>query len=42
VVCEDIVIDSEPTDQEYGPREYGARDPEGRRFRFATPIATST
>jgi uncharacterized glyoxalase superfamily protein PhnB len=33
------VIDSEPKDQEYGQREYGARDPEGHRFWFATPIA---
>ena len=31
-------IDSEPTDQEYGQREYGARDPEGHRFWFATPL----
>jgi len=29
-------IDSEPTDQDYGQREYGARDPEGHRFWFAT------
>jgi uncharacterized glyoxalase superfamily protein PhnB len=32
------VIDSEPVDQEYGQREYGARDPEGHRWWFATPI----
>jgi uncharacterized glyoxalase superfamily protein PhnB len=32
-------IDSEPTDQEYGLREYGVRDPEGHRWWFATPIA---
>jgi MerR family transcriptional regulator, thiopeptide resistance regulator len=32
-------IDREPTDQPYGLREYGARDPEGHRFWFATPIA---
>jgi uncharacterized glyoxalase superfamily protein PhnB len=31
-------IDSEPTDQEYGQREYGARDPEGHRWWFATPL----
>ncbi|HXW38456.1 MAG TPA: VOC family protein [Acidimicrobiales bacterium] len=31
-------IDREPTDQPYGLREYGARDPEGHRFWFATPI----
>ena len=35
------VIDSEPTDQEYGQREYGARDPEGHRWWFATPITTT-
>jgi uncharacterized glyoxalase superfamily protein PhnB len=31
-------IDSEPVDQPYGQREYGARDPEGHRFWFATPL----
>lgn len=31
-------IDSQPTDQEYGQREYGARDPEGHRWWFATPL----
>lgn len=31
-------IDSEPVDQDYGQREYGARDPEGHRWWFATPI----
>jgi len=31
-------IDSEPTDQPYGQREYGARDPEGHRWWFATPL----
>ncbi len=31
------VIDTPPTDQEYGQREYGARDPEGHRWWFATP-----
>jgi uncharacterized glyoxalase superfamily protein PhnB len=30
-------IDSEPQDQPYGQREYGARDPEGHRWWFATP-----
>lgn len=30
-------IDYEPTDQPYGQREYGARDPEGHRWWFATP-----
>ena len=33
------VIESEPVDQPYGQREYGARDPEGHRWWFATPIA---
>lgn len=32
-------IDKEPTDQPYGQREYGARDPEGHRWWFATPQA---
>ena len=31
-------IDSEPTDQEYGQREYGVRDPEGHRWWFATAL----
>jgi MerR family transcriptional regulator, thiopeptide resistance regulator len=31
-------IDSEPTDQEYGQREYGVRDLEGHRWWFATPL----
>jgi uncharacterized glyoxalase superfamily protein PhnB len=31
-------IDSEPTNQPYGQREYGARDPEGHRWWFATPV----
>src|SRR2546430_1562494 len=31
-------IDSEPTDQPYGQREYGVRDPEGHRWWFATPL----
>jgi MerR family transcriptional regulator, thiopeptide resistance regulator len=30
-------IDSPPTDQPYGQREYGARDREGHRWWFATP-----
>jgi uncharacterized glyoxalase superfamily protein PhnB len=34
-------IDSEPTDQPYGLREYGVRDPEGHRWWFSTPLATS-
>ena len=32
-------LDSEPTDQPYGLREYGARDPEGHRFWFASPLS---
>ena len=32
-------IDSAPTDQEYGLREYGARDPENHRWWFSTPIS---
>jgi uncharacterized glyoxalase superfamily protein PhnB len=31
-------ISYEPTDQPYGQREYEARDPEGHRWWFATPI----
>jgi uncharacterized glyoxalase superfamily protein PhnB len=33
-------IDSQPVDQPYGQREYGARDPEGHRWWFAAPLAT--
>ena len=33
-------IDSEPTDQPYGQRDYGARDLEGHRWWFATPSAS--
>jgi uncharacterized glyoxalase superfamily protein PhnB len=32
-------IDREPTDQDYGLREYGARDPENHRWWFSTPIS---
>jgi len=32
------VIEREPEDQPYGQREYGARDPEGHRWWFATPL----
>ncbi len=31
-------IDSEPVNQPYGQREYGARDLEGHRWWFATPV----
>lgn len=34
--------DSEPTDQPYGQREYGARDPEGHRWWFAAPRADTS
>jgi MerR family transcriptional regulator, thiopeptide resistance regulator len=37
-VAADARIDSEPTDQDYGLREYGARDPENHRFWFSTPL----
>ena len=33
-------IDSEPVDQPYGQREYGARDPEGHLWWFATRANT--
>jgi len=33
-------IDSEPVDQPYGQREYGARDLEGHRWWFVTPVNT--
>ena len=32
-------VDSQPIDQPYGQREYGARDLEGHRWWFATPLA---
>jgi uncharacterized glyoxalase superfamily protein PhnB len=31
-------IDRAPVDQDYGLREYGARDPQNHRFWFSTPI----
>lgn len=31
-------IDSPPTDQDYGLREYGVQDPENHRWWFSTPI----
>jgi len=31
-------IDSEPRDQDYGLREYGARDPENHRWWFSSPL----
>jgi uncharacterized glyoxalase superfamily protein PhnB len=33
------LIDSQPVDQPYGQREYGARDLEGHRWWFATRLA---
>jgi uncharacterized glyoxalase superfamily protein PhnB len=35
-------IDNEPVDQPYGQREYGARDLEGHRWWFATPLHAET
>jgi len=32
-------IDRAPSDQEYGLREYGARDPEDHRWWFSSPLA---
>jgi uncharacterized glyoxalase superfamily protein PhnB len=32
-------LDSEPSDQEYGLREYGARDPENHRWWFSSALA---
>jgi MerR family transcriptional regulator, thiopeptide resistance regulator len=32
-------IEREPTDQPYGLREYGVRDPENHRWWFSTPLA---
>jgi uncharacterized glyoxalase superfamily protein PhnB len=32
-------IDSEPSDQDYGRREYGVRDPENHRWWFSSPLA---
>ena len=31
-------IDSTPTDQDYGLREYGVRDPENHRWWFSSPL----
>jgi MerR family transcriptional regulator, thiopeptide resistance regulator len=36
-VAEGAEIIEEPTDQEYGVREYGARDPEGQLWYFHSP-----
>jgi uncharacterized glyoxalase superfamily protein PhnB len=33
-------IENEPIDRPYGQREYGARDPEGHRWWFASPLPT--
>jgi uncharacterized glyoxalase superfamily protein PhnB len=32
------IIDRPPADQDYGLREYGARDPENHRWWFSSPI----
>ena len=34
-------VEYEPTNQPYGQRDYEARDPEGHRWWFATPLLTS-
>jgi MerR family transcriptional regulator, thiopeptide resistance regulator len=34
----DARIDSTPTDQDYGLREYGVRDPENHRWWFSSPL----
>ncbi len=31
-------IEKEPSDQDYGLREYGVRDPEGHRWWFSSPL----
>jgi uncharacterized glyoxalase superfamily protein PhnB len=31
-------VEREPRDQPYGQREYSARDPEGHRWWFASPL----
>ena len=36
--AEGAEIEYGPQDQEYGVREYGARDLEGRRWAFVTPL----
>ena len=36
------LIDSQPVDQPYGQREYGARDIEGHRWWFATPTTVGS
>jgi len=33
---------SEPTDQDYGQREYAVRDPDGHSWWIATPTAMPT
>jgi MerR family transcriptional regulator, thiopeptide resistance regulator len=35
------LIDYPPVDQPYGRREYGARDPEGHRWWFGTPLSAA-
>ncbi|HEU0052586.1 MAG TPA: VOC family protein [Longimicrobium sp.] len=36
------VIDREPEDMPYAQREYSARDPEGHRWSFATPLPATS
>jgi uncharacterized glyoxalase superfamily protein PhnB len=38
-VAAGALIDRAPEDQDYGLREYGARDPEDHRWWFSSPIA---
>lgn len=37
-VAAGAAVDREPEDQDYGLREYGARDPENHRWWFSSPI----
>ena len=37
--AEGAEIEYGPQDQDYGVREYGVRDHEGRRWAFVTPLA---
>jgi uncharacterized glyoxalase superfamily protein PhnB len=39
VTAKGATVEREPTDEDYGQREYGLRDPEGHRWFIATPIS---
>jgi uncharacterized glyoxalase superfamily protein PhnB len=39
--AEGVEIEYGPQDQDYGVREYGARDLEGRRWAFVTPLQSA-